>query len=51
MGRRGRGREGERVGMFFVKKWLMMKRTRCNFLCWLGSLGEKVVMSMKKRVV
>lgn len=35
---RGRGRESMDV---FVKKCLMTKRTRCNFLCWLGSLGER----------
>lgn len=35
--------------MFFVKKCLMTKRTWCNFLCWLGSLGEKVVISVKNK--
>lgn len=25
----------------------MTKRTLCNFLCWLGSLGEKVVISVE----
>lgn len=44
-----RERERERVGMFFVKKCLMIKRTRCNFLCWLGSLGENVVISVEKK--
>lgn len=37
----GEGREGERE----------RERTLCNFLCWLGSLGEKVVISVKKRIV
>lgn len=37
--------------MFFVKECLMIKRTRCNFLCWVGREGEKVVMSVKKRIV
>lgn len=49
LGRRERGREREGVGMFFVKECLMTKGTRCNFLCWLGSLGENVVMSVKKK--
>lgn len=40
----GSGRESRNV---FVKKCLMMKRIRCNFLCWLGNLGERVVMSVK----
>lgn len=35
-----RGRERERENVF-VKKCLMTKRTRCNFLCWIGSLGER----------
>lgn len=34
-GVKGREREGE--------------RTLCNFLCWLGSLGEKVVISVKNK--
>lgn len=25
------------------------ERTLCNFLCWLGSLGEKVVISVKNK--
>lgn len=52
VGRRERGGEREGVGMFFVKKCLMTKGTRCNFLCWVGSLGEEVVMVCeKKRIV
>lgn len=44
----GRGREGERESMdVFCKECLMTKRTLCNFLCWVGSLGGKVVMSVK----
>lgn len=27
----------------------MTKRTLCNFLCWLGGLGEKVVISVKNK--
>lgn len=38
-----RERERGRVGMFFGKKCLMTKRTLCNFLCWLGSLGERAL--------
>lgn len=38
VGEREGGREGENV---FVKDCLMIKRTRCNFFCWLGSLGER----------
>lgn len=25
------------------------ERTLCNFLCWIGSLGEKVVISVMKK--
>lgn len=32
-----------------MKKCLMIKRTRCNFLCWLGSLGENVLMVCEKK--
>lgn len=35
--------------MFFVKDCLMIKRIRCNFLGWLGSLGENVVMPVKNK--
>lgn len=32
------GRENRNV---FCKECLMIKRTLCNFLCWLGSLGRE----------
>lgn len=48
MGRRERERERESRNVF-CRECLMTKRTRCNFLCWLGRLGERVVMSVKKK--
>lgn len=49
MGRREREREREGEYEFFCKECLMTKGTLCNFLCWLGSLGENVVISVEKK--
>lgn len=49
----GEEREGEGGSRnVFCKECLIIKRTRCNFLCWLGSLGENVGMVCEeKRIV
>lgn len=47
-GKGGEERERESRNVF-CKECLMIKRTWCNFLCWLGSLGENVVMFVKNK--